>query len=112
MSDHHVDTKKIEAAVHMILEAIGEDPNREALIETPARVAQMYEEIFAGLHVDERACLSSKFDARNNEMVFVRDITFYSMCEHHLIPFFWRRSYRVYADKRYGCRFIQFGANC
>jgi GTP cyclohydrolase IA len=88
LSDFHVDTKKIERAVQMILEAIGENPEREALIETPGRVAQMYEEIFAGLHMDERACLSSKFDVGNNEMVFVRDITFHSMCEHHLIPFY------------------------
>lgn len=83
-----MDTEKIEQAVRMIIEAIGEDPKREALIETPARVAQMYEEIFAGLHVNERECLNSKFDVGNNEMVFVRDISFYSMCEHHLIPFF------------------------
>ncbi|WP_067619530.1 GTP cyclohydrolase I FolE [Alicyclobacillus acidiphilus] len=83
-----MDVAKIEAAVRMILEAVGEDPDREGLVDTPARVARMYQEIFGGLHKDERAELSARFHVEHGEMVFVRDIPFYSMCEHHLLPFF------------------------
>ncbi|MFD1673403.1 GTP cyclohydrolase I FolE [Alicyclobacillus fodiniaquatilis] len=83
-----VDAAKIEEAVRMILSAVGEDPNREGLLDTPSRVARMYEEIFAGLHRDPRAELSARFHVEHNEVVFVRDIPFYSMCEHHLLPFF------------------------
>lgn len=72
----------------MILEAIGEDPEREGLIETPARVARMYAEVFAGLHQDPREQLTTIFNEDHNELVLVKDIIFYSMCEHHLVPFF------------------------
>ncbi|MHB1627592.1 MAG: GTP cyclohydrolase I FolE [Bacilli bacterium] len=82
------DEKKIHAAVRMILEAIGEDPEREGLLETPARVARMYSEIFAGLHQDPGDQLLTIFNEDHNEVVLVKDITFYSMCEHHLVPFF------------------------
>lgn len=82
------DRKKLEKAVRMILEAIGEDPEREGLRDTPARVARMYQEIFCGLDEDPRAHLQVLFTEDHEEMVLVRDIPFYSMCEHHLLPFF------------------------
>ncbi len=83
-----VDTKKIERAVTMLLEAIGDDPNREGLRETPQRVARMYEEIFGQGEQDPRQALRKKFDEDHHEMVLVKDIPFFSMCEHHLMPFF------------------------
>lgn len=83
-----IDTSKIEQAVHMILEAIGEDPNREGLRDTPKRVARMYCEFFSGLHEDPLEHLEKIFSEEHEEMVLVRDIPFYSICEHHLIPFF------------------------
>ena len=79
--------QKIEHAVRDILEAIGEDPDREGLVETPARVARMYAEIFAGLEEDPRQHLKIFDEPNGDEMVIVRDIPLYSMCEHHLIPF-------------------------
>ena len=82
-----MDLIKIENAVRDILEAIGEDPDREGLQETPARVARMYAEIFAGLEEDPRRHLKLFHEQGNDEMVIVRDIPLYSMCEHHLIPF-------------------------
>ncbi|BCJ85342.1 GTP cyclohydrolase I FolE [Effusibacillus dendaii] len=82
------DKAKIEQAVRMILEAVGEDPDREGLRGTPDRVARMYEEIFAGLHKDPSAELSAIFNELHEEVVLVKDIPFYSMCEHHLVPFF------------------------
>lgn len=82
-----MDTKKIENAVRDILEAIGEDPNREGIVETPARVARMYEEIFSGLEDDPTRHLKLFDEKGTDEMVIVRDIPLYSMCEHHLIPF-------------------------
>jgi GTP cyclohydrolase I len=82
-----VDTKRIERAVREILVAVGEDPNREGLRETPARVARMYAELFAGLHDDPRVHLRKFFTEKYDEMVLVRDISFNSMCEHHLMPF-------------------------
>jgi GTP cyclohydrolase IA len=81
-----VDKGKIEAAVRQILEAIGDDPNRLGLQETPARVAAMYEEIFSGIGHDAAAELKT-FPAEHHEMIIHRDIPFYSMCEHHLLPF-------------------------
>ena len=81
------DRLRIESAVRTILEAVGEDPGREGLRETPARVARMYQEIFTGLAADPRDELSTTFAAEQAEMVVVRDIPFYSMCEHHLLPF-------------------------
>ena len=83
-----MDTTKIEAGVRMILEGVGEDPDREGLKETPARVARMYEEVFSGLTEDPAVHFEKTFDEHCNEMVLVRDIYFYSMCEHHLVPFF------------------------
>lgn len=81
-----MDKQRIEAAVREILIAIGEDPDREGLVETPSRVARMYEEIFGGLEDDPTRHLKF-FDESSEEMVVVRDIPLYSMCEHHLIPF-------------------------
>ncbi|MBA4543133.1 MULTISPECIES: GTP cyclohydrolase I FolE [Thermoactinomyces] len=83
-----VDHRKIEEAVRMILEAIGEDPNREGLIDTPARVARMYEEIFSGLKEDPKKHFSVIFSEDHEELVLVKDIPFFSTCEHHLVPFF------------------------
>lgn len=82
-----MDKAKIEAAVRDILKAIGEDPNREGLLETPRRVANMYEEIFGGLNEDPKKHLKIFHESNNDEMVIVRDIPLYSMCEHHLLPF-------------------------
>lgn len=84
----NVDHEKIEKAVRMILEAIGENPERNGLLETPQRVARMYEEIFQGMRQDPKAYLSKTFDEAHEELVLVKDIPFYSMCEHHLVPFF------------------------
>lgn len=81
-----MDLKRIEAAVKEILLAIGEDPDREGLVETPARVARMYEEVFSGLSADPKQFLKT-FHTGHDEMVVVRDIPLYSMCEHHLLPF-------------------------
>jgi GTP cyclohydrolase I len=81
-----VDKPRIERAVREILEAIGEDPEREGLIDTPARVARMYEEIFEGMRVDPSEFLLTQFESDHDEMVMVRDIPMYSACEHHLLP--------------------------
>ena len=83
-----MDKERIENAVREILIAVGEDPNREGLIETPKRVANMYEEIFAGLTEDPKQHIKLFNEQSNDEMVIVKDIPFYSMCEHHLLPFF------------------------
>ncbi|AHF06768.1 GTP cyclohydrolase I FolE [Desulfitobacterium metallireducens] len=82
------DIDKIEQAVSMILEAIGEDPEREGLRDTPKRVARMYAEVFAGLHEDPSQHLKVQFSEDHEEMVLVKDIPVYSMCEHHLVPFY------------------------
>jgi GTP cyclohydrolase I len=82
-----VDTARIERAVREILSAVGEDPQREGLRETPGRVARMYAELFSGLHADPRTHLRKFFSEKYDEMVLVRDISFNSMCEHHLLPF-------------------------
>ncbi len=83
-----IDQKKIEEGVKLILQGIGEDANREGLLETPKRIARMYEEIFAGMEKDAKEPLSKTFHVDNNEMVIEKDITFYSMCEHHFLPFY------------------------
>jgi len=83
-----VDVERIAAAVREILAAIGEDPERDGLKDTPARVARMYAETCAGLHEDPSRHLKVTFDADHDEMILVREIPFYSMCEHHLVPFF------------------------
>ena len=82
-----VDTGRIERAMREILAAIGEDPDRSSLIETPGRVARMYAELFSGLHSDPRRHLQKFFEEKYDELVLVRDISFNSMCEHHLLPF-------------------------
>ena len=82
-----IDLPRIEAAVLEILAAIGEDPQRDGLLRTPRRVARLYAEICAGLHEDPAEHLSTTFEAGHDEMVMVRDIPLYSLCEHHLIPF-------------------------
>jgi GTP cyclohydrolase I len=84
----HVDLARIERAVHEILLAIGEDPDRDGLRETPARVARAYAEQFSGLRKRPEDVLTTVFDADHDEMVLVRDIEVYSTCEHHLTPFF------------------------
>ena len=83
-----VDLRRIEHAVREILLAIGEDPDRDGLRDTPARVARACEEQFSGLGREPESVLTTVFDAGHDEMVLVRDIDFYSTCEHHLIPFF------------------------
>jgi GTP cyclohydrolase I len=82
-----VDIERVEAAVSELLVAIGEDPERDGLVETPRRVASMYEELFSGLHDDPARHLEVTFAADHDEMVMVRDIPFASLCEHHLVPF-------------------------
>lgn len=79
---------QIEQAVRLILEAIGEDPNREGLVDTPKRVAKMYEEVFSGLNQDPGEYFETIFGEEHEELVLVKDIPFFSMCEHHLVPFF------------------------
>ncbi|MBQ9334346.1 MAG: GTP cyclohydrolase I FolE [Lachnospiraceae bacterium] len=83
-----IDEEKIKQAIKMILEGIGEDPEREGLAGTPDRVARMYGEIFAGMDDDPANYLSRTFSAEGTDMVVEREIPFYSMCEHHLMPFF------------------------
>jgi GTP cyclohydrolase I len=87
MVDSPVDLEKIEDAVREILEAVGEDPNRAGLLDTPRRVARMYAEMFAGLHINPARHLEVVFPEQYDEMVLIRDIPFTSMCEHHLLPF-------------------------
>ncbi|MCL2051877.1 MAG: GTP cyclohydrolase I FolE [Lachnospiraceae bacterium] len=83
-----IDKNKIEAAIGLLLEGIGEDKNRPGLKETPARIARMYEEIFAGVCENSESHLEKTFIVENNEMIVEKDIVFYSVCEHHLLPFF------------------------
>lgn len=83
----HVDRAQIAAAMRLIIEAIGEDPNRPGLKGTPERVADMYEELFAGVGRDPRETLSVVFEEGYDELVMVKDIPFYSLCEHHFVPF-------------------------
>ena len=82
-----VDHERIQRAVREILAAVGEDPDRSGLLETPARVGRMYAEMFAGLHADPKRHLERVFEETYDELVLVRDISFNSMCEHHLLPF-------------------------
>lgn len=81
-----MDRAKIERAVRMIIEAIGDDPGREGVQDTPARVAEMYEEIFAGIGRDPQELISAVRGAEHDEMIMVKDIPLYSVCEHHLLP--------------------------
>lgn len=83
-----VNKDKIEQAVLLMLKGIGEDSRREGLKETPKRISKMYEEIFEGMYEDPALHLAKRFHVTNNEMVLEKDITFYSMCEHHFMPFY------------------------
>jgi GTP cyclohydrolase I len=83
-----VDEERVAAAVREILIAIGEDPQRPDLVDTPRRIARMYQEMFTGIHFDPRQILRESLDESHNEMVIVRDIPFFSLCEHHLLPFY------------------------
>ena len=83
-----LDKAKIRTAVAAIIEAIGEDPKREGLVDTPKRVAEMYAELFKGLDMDPKKELAVGYEEGHREMVIVKDIPFYSMCEHHLLPFY------------------------
>ncbi|MCH6556305.1 MAG: GTP cyclohydrolase I FolE [Chloroflexi bacterium] len=82
-----VDQAGVRDAVRRIIEAIGEDPSREGLLDTPRRIAEMYEELFTGLHEDPREVLSTSFQESHREMVILKNIPFYSLCEHHFLPF-------------------------
>ena len=82
-----MDMNRIEKAVREIIEAIGEDPEREGLIDTPKRIARMYEEIFSGMKEDPKEHLKVYFQEQTEELVLVKDIPFYSTCEHHFLPF-------------------------
>jgi GTP cyclohydrolase I len=83
-----IDRRKIEEATLSIIEAIGDDPRREGLADTPKRIAEMYGELFMGIDVDPKAELTVSYEEGHREMVILRDIPFYSMCEHHLLPFY------------------------
>jgi GTP cyclohydrolase IA len=83
-----IDQEAIKKAVGEMIKAIGEDPDREGLVGTPRRVAEMYEELFSGLGVDPCQELAVGFEEGHREMVILKDIPFYSMCEHHMLPFF------------------------
>jgi GTP cyclohydrolase I len=89
-TNKHVDENRalIEDHIREILRLVGEDPDREGLLETPARVTRMYEEIFAGYAVDPRDVLGVTFDEKHEELVIIKDIIYYSQCEHHMAPFF------------------------
>jgi len=95
-----MDKEKIEKAVEMIIEAVGEDKNREGLLETPQRVARMYEEIFSGLGKTAKEHLSKTFEIVDENMVVVKDIEFYSMCEHHFLPFYGKAHIAYLPNKR------------
>lgn len=87
--------EKIEQAVQMIIEAIGEDPEREGLIETPQRIAKMYQEVFGGLNQTAQHHLEKSFEIVDNNLVVEKDINFHSMCEHHFLPF-WGKAHIAY----------------
>ena len=87
MTARGFDRQKVEQAVALLLEGIGEDPGREGMKETPRRVADMYEEVLSGMHQDPEAVLDITFAEDHDEMIMVRDIELFSMCEHHLAPF-------------------------
>lgn len=83
-----IDKEKVEQAVRLLLEGMGEDPEREGLVETPLRIARMFEEIYSGIGEDAKEILSKRFSVDTHEMVLEKDIVFYSTCEHHLLPFY------------------------
>jgi GTP cyclohydrolase IA len=96
-----VDKEKIVQGVKMMLEGIGEDINREGLIRTPQRIADMYEEIFSGVGQDPSGELGPMFDENHDEIILVKDIPFYSVCEHHLVPFI-GKAHIAYAPNKSG----------
>ena len=95
-----MDSQRVVASVRAILEAIGEDPNRDGIARTPQRVAEMYQEIFSGIGRDPADELDVVFDSDHDEMIMVRDIPLYSVCEHHLLPFFGRAHVAYIPNKR------------
>ena len=95
-----MDQEKIKQGVRLILEGIGEDVIREGLLETPDRIARMCQQIFGGLTQDAKEHLAKQFHATNNNMVLEKDITFYSVCEHHLLPFFGKAHVAYIPDKK------------
>lgn len=95
-----VDHEKVKEAVRMLLEGIGEDVNREGLIDTPDRIARMFDEIYGGMDEDAGIHLSKVFSVDNSEMVLEKDIVFYSMCEHHLMPFYGKAHVAYIPDGR------------
>ena len=95
-----MDSEKIKEGVKLILEGIGEDVNREGLLETPDRIARMCEEIFGGLAMDATDHLQKQFSATNNNIVLEKDITFYSVCEHHLLPFYGKAHVAYIPDEK------------
>ena len=95
-----MDTEKIEQAVRLFLEGIGEDPDREGLKGTPDRVARMCREIYGGLEQDAGVHLSRTFEAQNNDLVLVKDIDLFSTCEHHLLPFYGKAHIAYIPDGR------------
>ena len=105
-----MDKEKIEQAVRLFLEGIGEDPNREGLLGTPDRVARMCSEIYGGLGQDAGQYLHTTFEAKNNELILEKDIDLYSVCEHHLLPFYGKAHTQHIPISR-GCRTFQAGKN-
>jgi len=95
-----VDKQKVEKAIALLLEGIGEDVDREGLLETPARIARMCEEIYGGLEENAREHLAKTFQVSNNEMVLEKEITIYSMCEHHLMPFYGKAHVAYIPDEK------------
>lgn len=95
-----VDQEKIREAVKLLLEGIGEDAGREGLLETPDRIARMYSEIFTGMRENVREHLSKTFTVEKNELVLEKDIVFYSMCEHHMMPFYGKAHVAYIPDGR------------
>ena len=95
-----VDQEKVQRAVRMLLEGIGEDPDREGLVDTPDRVARMYTELAGGMDKTAEEHLSKTFSVASNDLVIERDITFYSLCEHHLLPFYGKAAIGYVPDGR------------
>ena len=95
-----VDRERIATAIREILLAVGENPDRDGLVKTPERVARMYEELFAGLASEPDDYLTTTFEHAHDEMIVVRDVPFYSMCEHHLLPFFGRAAVGYIPNER------------
>ena len=94
------DRNKVEQAVRLLLEGMGEDPSREGLAETPERVARMYEELYGGMDEEPGMYLDKTFQAENNDLIVEKDITFYSVCEHHLLPFYGKVHVAYVPDKK------------